>query len=66
MVSRDPEDRTVQLSELEMLLSVYLRKDQIDSSWFALPRRKTSQITALPQPSLWEALSDKIKGWFGR
>jgi serine/threonine protein kinase len=60
LVSRNPEERHVDLKALEGILSAYLRKDQLEMDWFALPKRHTSQITAIPQDSLW----NRVSRWF--
>ena len=64
MVHRDPTQRNVNLDELESLLSMYIRKEQADSSWFSLPRRTTSQVTALPRESWFQTATRKISDWW--
>ena len=66
MVSRIPEERNVDLESLEALLTMYIRKDQVNPAWFSLPRRSTSQVTALPREAWHKKLIRKVSKWWNR
>lgn len=62
LVQREPEARTGSMEQLKDLLHAYLRRDQIDTTWFA-PTQASSFARLPEEPEPWYA---RLIAWFRR